>query len=228
MSHRAQAFAELLARPDIRRATDLAHVTKPSVGTGFTALDIELPGGGWPSAALTEILPAHEGIGELRLLGPALAGLSRKGRRLAWIAPPYLPYAPALAAAGIDLSTLLIVRAQSFADTLWATEQCLASAACGAVLLWPQRLQYAELRRLQLAAEGTSALAILFRPPHAASDASPAALRIALSTTSDGLAVKILKRRGAALDRPIVVQIGPPQANVPTTHRPPAGTVTPA
>ena len=50
MSHRAQAFAELLARPDIRRATDLAHVTKPSVGTGFTALDIELPGGGWPSA----------------------------------------------------------------------------------------------------------------------------------------------------------------------------------
>lgn len=223
MSHRAQVLAELLARSDIRRATDLAHVTKPSVSTGFPALDTELPGGGWPSAALTEILPAHEGIGELRLLGPALAELSRKGRRLAWIAPPYLPYAPALVAAGIDLSTLLIVRTQSPVDTLWAAEQCLASSACGAVLLWPQRLKYTELRRLQLAAEGTSALAILFRPPHASSDASPAALRIALSTTNNGLAVKVIKRRGAALDRPIVVQIGPPQVSVSATHRPHAG-----
>lgn len=223
MPHRAQVLAELLARSDIRRATDLAHVTKPSVSTGFPALDTELPGGGWPSAALTEILPAHEGIGELRLLGPALAELSRKGRRLAWIAPPYLPYAPALVAAGIDLSTLLIVRTQSPVDTLWAAEQCLASSACGAVLLWPQRLKYTELRRLQLAAEGTSALAILFRPPHASSDASPAALRIALSTTNNGLAVKVIKRRGAALDRPIVVQIGPPQVSVSATHRPHAG-----
>ena len=223
MSHRAQVLAELLARSDIRRATDLAHVTRPSVSTGFPALDTELPGGGWPSAALTEILPAHEGIGELRLLGPALAELSRKGRRLAWIAPPYLPYAPALVAAGIDLSTLLIVRTQSPVDTLWAAEQCLASSACGAVLLWPQRLKYTELRRLQLAAEGTSTLAILFRPPHASSDASPAALRIALSTTNNGLAVKVIKRRGAALDRPIVVQIGPPQVSVSATHRPHAG-----
>lgn len=223
MSYRAQVLAELLARSDIRRATDLAHVAKPSISTGFPALDIELPGGGWPSAALTEILPAHEGIGELRLLGPALAQLSRKGRRLAWIAPPYLPYAPALVAAGIDLSTLLMVRTQSPIDTLWAAEQCLASSACGAVLLWPQRLKYTELRRLQMAAEGTSALAILFSSPHASSDASPAALRIALSTVNNGLAVKVIKRRGAALDRPIVVQIGPPQASASTTHRPHAG-----
>jgi len=46
------------------------------VSSGFPELDAGLPGGGWPAGALTEILPAHEGIGELRLLGPALAGLS--------------------------------------------------------------------------------------------------------------------------------------------------------
>lgn len=212
MSQRAQKLAQLLARPDIRRANDLAAVLHPGVPTGFAELDAELPGGGWPGGMLTEILPAHEGIGELRLLGPALAALSHRNRRLAWIAPPYLPYAPALAAAGIDLSTLIIVRTGSPADALWAAEQCLNAAACGAVLLWPPRIGYAELRRLQLAADGTGALALLFRPPHAATQSSPAALRLALSTTAGGLAIKILKRRGAALDRPLVVNIAPPHS----------------
>lgn len=209
---RAPTLAELLVRSDIRRATDLARVIQPSVPTGFSALDVQLPGGGWPSGALTEILPAHQGIGELRLLGPALAALSRKGRRLAWIAPPHLPYAPALDAAGIDLSTLLIVRTTKRGDTLWAAEQCLRAAACGAVLLWPQQLKYAELRRLQLAAEGTGALAVLFRPPTAVDQASPAALRLGLATAEGGLAVRILKRRGAALQRPVMVDIDPPTA----------------
>lgn len=219
MSSRAPVLAELLGRSDIRRATDLARVTKPSLPTGFAALDAQLPGGGWPSGALTEILPAHEGIGELRLLGPALAALSRKGRRLAWIAPPHLPYAPALDAAGIDLAKLLLVRTPSLADTLWAAEQCLRSAACGAVLLWPEQLKYTELRRLQLAAEGTGAIAVLFRPPSAAESASPAALRLALNTAEGGLAVRILKRRGAALHRPVVVEIGPPVIKVSPPHQ---------
>ena len=72
-------------------------------------LDAELPGGGWPATALIEILPQHEGIGELRILGHTLARLSNEGRSLAWIAPPHLPYAPALQAAGIDLARLLFL-----------------------------------------------------------------------------------------------------------------------
>ena len=227
MLPRAPVLADLLVRSDIRRATDLARVARPSVPTGFPALDAQLPGGGWPSGALTEILPAHQGIGELRLLGPALAGLSRKGRRLAWIAPPHLPYAPALDAADIDLSTLLIVRTTSLTDTLWAAEQCLRSAACGAVLLWPQQLKYAELRRLQLAADGTDAMAVLFRPPSAADQASPAALRLGLATADGGLAVRILKRRGAALQSPVRVEIGPPTARTPFSA-PLPDTTTPA
>jgi len=171
--------------------------------TGFPALDVELPGGGWPAAALTEILPEHEGIGELRILGPALASLSAHGRWLAWIAPPYLPYAPALQAAGIDLARLLLVKTRSPRETLWAIEQALRSNACGAVLAWPEKIAWPELRRLQLATEGSRALAVLFRPPRAAGEASPAALRLALDTCEGDLAVRILKRRGAVLDRPI-------------------------
>src|SRR3989475_9749650 len=94
------SFAVLLDRPDIWRGDSLSRAGTPTISCGFPGLDAELPGRGWPAGALTEILPAHEGIGELRLLGPALAGLSKRGLRLVWVAPPHPPYAPALAAAG--------------------------------------------------------------------------------------------------------------------------------
>src|SRR5258705_2816563 len=131
------SFAALLDRPDIWRGQGLSRAGAPTLPCGFPGLDAELPGGGWPAGALTEILPAHEGIGELRLLGPALAGLSRRGLRLVWIAPPHLPYPPALAPAGLDIAKLVVVRTASTKGTLWATEQALVSNACGAVLAWP-------------------------------------------------------------------------------------------
>src|SRR5207244_13002027 len=140
------SFATLLDRPDIWRGQVLSRAGAPTLPCGFPGLDAELPGGGWPAGALTEILPAHEGIGELRLLGPALAGLSRRGLRLVWISPPHLPYAPALAAAGIDVANLVIVRTASPKETLWATEQALASNACGAVLAWRSEEHTSELQ----------------------------------------------------------------------------------
>jgi hypothetical protein len=202
-------FSALLDRPDIWRGDSLNRAAGASVvPSGFQELDTGLPGGGWPAGALTEILPAHEGIGELRLLGPALA--SRRGSRLAWIAPPHLPYAPALAAAGIDIAKLVIIRTASHRETLWAAEQALASNACGAVLAWLQNAKYAELRRLQIAAGGGRAPAFLFRPPEAASESSPAALRIALGTSRGGLAVEVFKRRGTPLTCPILLPAMPP------------------
>jgi cell division inhibitor SulA/protein ImuA len=204
------SFSALLDRRDIWRGDSLNRAGAPVVSSGFPALDAGLPGGGWPAGALTEVLPAHEGIGELRLLGPALAGLSRRGLRLAWIAPPHLPYAPALAAAGIDIARLVIVRTASRKETLWATEQALASNACGAVLAWLKGARYAELRRLQIAADGGRAPAFLFRPPETAGEFSPATLRIALGTADGGLVVHLFKRRGTPLAHPILLPAMPP------------------
>jgi len=210
------SISAVLNHPAIWRGDQLGGVATPSLPTGFPALDAELPGGGWPTAALTEILPQHEGIGELRILGHALASLSARGRWLAWIAPPYLPYAPALQAAGIDLARLIVVRTRSPRETLWAAEQALRSNSCGAVLAWPGKITWPELRRLQLAAAGTQALAVLFRPPRIAGEASPAALRLALDTCEGDLAVRVLKRRGAVLGRPIRLHPAP----VVNRHRP--------
>lgn len=199
------ALAAVLTHPAIWRGNALSRVANASVPTGFAALDAQLPGGGWPTAALTEILPQHEGIGELRILGHALAALSAQKRMLVWIAPPHLPYAPALAAAGIDLARLIIITTRSPRETLWAIEQALRSNACGALCAWPGRIKYPELRRLQLAAEGNPVLAVLFRPPQTSAEPSCAALRLALTTWRGELAVRILKRRGAALNAPILL-----------------------
>ena len=208
-THASYLPAELLSHPALWRGSELACVTAPSLPTGFPGLDAELPGGGWPTGKLTEILSAHEGIGELRLLGSALAGLSAAGKRLAWIAPLHRPYAPALAAAGIELAKLIIVRTRTAQETLWAVEQALASHACGAVLAWPGAVKYPELRRLQLAAEGSRTLAVLFRSEKAAVEPSPAPLRIALASAAGGLAVHILKRRGAPLAQPVLLPPSP-------------------
>ncbi|MEK7877392.1 MAG: translesion DNA synthesis-associated protein ImuA, partial [Pseudomonadota bacterium] len=200
------ALAEILAHPAIWRGNRPVAVSLPSLSTGFPVLDAALPGGGWPTAALIEILPQHEGIGELRILGHALSRLTDQGRFLVWIAPPYLPYAPALRSAGIDLARLIIVKTHSPRETLWATEQALRSNACAAVLAWPLTANYAELRRLQIAAEGNPVLAVLFRSPRVARETTPAPLRLSLATAHGELAVRVLKRRGAPLVNPILLR----------------------
>ncbi|MBS0389466.1 MAG: translesion DNA synthesis-associated protein ImuA [Proteobacteria bacterium] len=166
------------------------------VPTGFAQLDAALPGGGWPVGAITELMPEAQGIGELSLLMPALAQLCRAGRYLAWIAPPCLPYPPALVQHGLALERMLLVQAHDARAVLWATEQVLRCPAIGAVLAWPASLDDRRVRRLQLAAEAGGSCGLLYRPPAAAQQHSPAALRLKLSARDDGLHVDIHKARG--------------------------------
>ena len=164
-----------------------------ALSTGFDALDGVLPGGGWPRAALSEILFPADGVGELRLLLPALAALSREGRPIVLIAPPYLPFPAAWITAGVDLRFLQIVQAGE-SDALWAAEQCLRSAACAAVLCWPRHADMATLRRLQLAAETGQTIGFILRPAQSATQASMAAVRIGIETGPAQL--RVLKCRG--------------------------------
>jgi hypothetical protein len=161
--------------------------------TGYAALDAVLPTGGWPASALSEILVAADGSGELQLLWPTLARLADSGERIVLVAPPYIPYPQAWQAAGIDLRWLVMVDA-SARDALWATEQCLRSGSCGAVLCWPKHVDDRALRRLQVAAETGQTLAFACRPAQAAINPSPAALRIAIDVRPQQL--RVLKCRG--------------------------------
>jgi hypothetical protein len=118
-----------------------------------------------------------------------------------------VPYAPALAAAGVRLKRLLVAKPQSAADAWWTAEQALRSGACSAVLAWLRTPDERRMRRLQLGAESGRAWGVLFRSASAAQERSPASLRLRLEASADGLAVHILKRRGGHVSKPLVVQL---------------------
>ena len=204
------SLEKLLENPRVWRGSRRTD-TKTGLASGYPKLDRCLPGGGWPQQALTEILIEQYGIGELRLLMPALARLSAEESYddeqsepgwIAWIAPPFQPYAPALQQSGIDLSRMLIVRPKDDSELLWSAEQALSSGTCAAVLLWPDKLDDQASRRLQLAAEKGHSWAIAFRPLAARQQPSAAALRLELQSTGQGTRVHILKSRGG---RPAVL-----------------------
>ncbi|UXV21983.1 translesion DNA synthesis-associated protein ImuA [Pseudomonas fluorescens] len=161
--------------------------------TGLAALDAVLPSGGWPESALSEILMAKEGVGELQLVLPTLARLSAAGERIVLVAPPYTPYPHAWQNAGVDLRQLSVIQAEE-RDALWAVEQCLRSGSCGAVLCWPRKAGDRALRRLQVAAETGQTLAFAWRSLNEAVNASPAALRLAVEARP--AQVRVLKCRG--------------------------------
>jgi hypothetical protein len=195
----SDALAELLRHPALWRGGGVAG-TPATVSTGFRRLDERLPGGGWPLSTLTELLVASAGVGEIRLLLPALRTLSAaapgEARWIAWLAPPHLPYAPALADAGLDPARMLVIRPRAGLDMLWAMEQALRSGACAAVLGWTGAAGDQALRRLKLAAEEGRSPGFLFRPPSHRDESSPAALRLALAAGDGGLDIEILKSRG--------------------------------
>jgi len=204
------------------RADRLVATQPGAWASGHAALDAQLPGGGWPPRALTELLLPHPGMGELRLLAPALGALQQQQRGLMWFDPPAAPCAWALGALGIDPRQLVIVRSRlqlksparkllPAADVLWALEHALRSGHLGAALAWlPARLPAEALRRLQLAAQAHDGPVFLLRDVQERSRASPAALRLLLAAAGpDRLRVSLLKRRGPPLAGPIELDLLP-------------------
>lgn len=201
--------------PSLWRASQLAHAVTRCVDTGHPALSAQLPGGGWPTATLVDLLLQQPGIGELRLLRPALAAVAR--RRIVLLQPPHPPQALALAALGLAPSQLLWVRSSRNPDALWAAEQILRSGSCGALLFWPGHARGESLRRLHLAAQSGESLFFLLRPLAAAQEASPAPLRLSLRPAAGGIEIGFLKRRGPQRDAPLFLPLAPVLSSLSST-----------
>jgi hypothetical protein len=200
------ALAELLHNPLLWRGDRLARADNV-VASGFPSLDRELPGGGWPKAVLTELLVDAEGIGELSLLLPALKRLTQAGEWIALVAPPHIPYAPALAARGVDPARVIVIEAEEDKHRWWAAEQVLRANSVGALLFWPRTWADQRTRRLQLAAQESQTLAFLFTSTARVAQPSPSPLRIRLSLSGKRLSVDIFKRRGGALSAPLLLDV---------------------
>lgn len=216
-----------LLHPAVWRAQAGGSGSEAGVASGFAALDAELPGGGWPVRALTELLLVQPGLGEIRLLAPLLAALAREGRCAMLFNPPATLNAPALLELGCSPAACIVVQAHALAsrrrrpasvpgtaamaELCWAVEQALRSGQLGAVLAWPGRALRGEaLRRLQLAAQSHEGPAFLLREAAAATQPSPAPLRLLLQPAGpDELALRFFKRRGPAHDQPLTVALTP-------------------
>ncbi|MBL4672014.1 MAG: translesion DNA synthesis-associated protein ImuA [Arenicella sp.] len=168
------------------------------INTGFIDLDRVLAVGGWPLGTTTEIGLADDGIGELRLLLPALRNsLNQSTPHVVWIAPPYLPYSQALIREHINPDNLIVVTPKNIADTLWAAEQILLADNCSALFTWTGKynLSQKETRRLQLAAEKSCTWHVQFRDHRCLQQASAARMRLALDSTPAGkLSVTVNKQ----------------------------------
>lgn len=217
--------------PALWRAHQLGRQREHTCASGFDELDAELPGAGWPHRALTELMLPHPGVGELRLLAPALAAVQREQRPVLLFDPPALPCAWTCQAMGLDLQQLVLVRsrpprpgavasrpglrqrlpvfAAATADLLWTLEQTLASGHAGAVLAWlPASLGSEAMRRLQLAAQAHDGPAFVLRDETARLKPSVAPLRLLLTPMApDGLALRLIKRRGPPLARTLRLEL---------------------
>lgn len=257
---------DLSLHPAVWRASQIGGGAQRVTPSGFATLDAQLPGGGWPHGVLTELLLPQPGMGELRLLAPALAAVARGGEAAApagagvaagqgadharcvmLFDPPAALSAWALAQCGLSSRHWLVVQARSgqgrggpatgptpmawrpetapgvprganrlapllpAADLLWALEQSLKSGHVGAVLAWlPVNLRADALRRLQLAAQSHAGPVFLFRDALARARPSAAPLRLLLQPAGvDGLAVRLLKRRGPLLAQPLRLALPP-------------------
>ncbi|MCK9687318.1 translesion DNA synthesis-associated protein ImuA [Scleromatobacter humisilvae] len=179
------------------RATELGQAATSVVGSGWEALDAELPGGGWPLRSVTEVLATQPSVLEWRLLSPALRSVVAGGGQVVVVGPGRNPHLPGLRHEGLDERQLVWIRAEAPSERMWVTEQLIRSNSAGAIVAWLPQARQEQLRRLQVAALACEGLVFLCRPTAARHEASASPLRVHASVGLDWeLKVNVFKRRG--------------------------------
>jgi protein ImuA len=181
----------------IWRGDALGTPVTTTVGTGFEALDAELPGHGWPCQSLTEVLQVQSSVLEWRLLAPAMHTLVGQGKQIVIVGPPKPPHLPGLKHLGLDERHIVWIQADKPVERLWATEQLIKANAAGMLVSWLPQARQEQIRRLQVCAQSCDGPVILCRPAAAEHEASAAPLRLQARLGIDWeLHVHLLKRKG--------------------------------
>jgi protein ImuA len=193
-------------REQIRRIERRPARREGSVPCGRPEVDSVLPGGGFPSGALSE-LAGGPASGKTAVALSLFAALGPDDL-FAWVDARGELYPPAAAALGVDLRRLLVVRPGAGAEfrpravepdravlaALWAAEALLGSGAFAAVAIDVPAARLARgadqvARRLQAAAEKGGAVGLWLASP-GAGVRIPAAVRLELSAESGRLAAR--------------------------------------
>jgi hypothetical protein len=146
----------------IRQLHQRGHAQPPRCPSGLPPLD-QLLGGGFVTGAVHELVAAGEAAATRSIAFRTAARAAGGHKWILYIDTTDDLYPPALAAVGLPLDRLLIVRAFRYADALWTGEQALRCRAIAAVVLPLRTLDARASRRLQLAAEVGQSLGLLLR-----------------------------------------------------------------
>jgi protein ImuA len=130
--------------------------------TGLRSIDHLLPGRAFPCGSVHEILTG-QGSGLPFFFATVLARAAGSRGAIVWCDPHAHVYPPALAAMGIPLDRVLLLRPKNETEEIWALTESLRSPGVGVTIGSPGRLSRTEARRLQLAAEAGGGVGILLR-----------------------------------------------------------------
>jgi len=133
------------------------------------------PGGAFQFGAVHELLwrPRSVAPGSFALLLAKAA--QTEGGAIVWSDPRRELHPPALAAMGIDLRRLVLLRCANRSEELWTLAECLRCRGVSATVAAIEYLSKIEARRLQLAAERGGGVGVFLRPFNLATNAHYAA-----------------------------------------------------
>jgi protein ImuA len=200
-----------------------------SFATGLKALDALLPGGAWARGVVHEVLweksdarplffagwvarAASAATTSSNAHGTRSVGSDSSNARVVWCDPQKEIYPPALAALGIPLEQLFLLRPKTGEEEIWAIAECLGCRGVGVTVAQPPPLSRVEARRLQLAAERGGGVGILIRPhATAASQHHAAATRWLVrpargERTVQRWTVELIYGHGGLLHKPIYLE----------------------
>ena len=220
-----------LAVPGATKGGMEAEEALAPLPTGLSALDEVLPGGGLPRACVVELSAPH---GLARATSIALAACASaqaearcrgaagtEGAWCAWVDATATLFAPAAAAADVDLTRLLVVRPPLDAGVLARVAVRIAQAGAFAVVVIdttgvPGRAANERLdrwatvvRRLSLAVEKSATTVLLMTDARAARPLPlPVAMRIELERrNANQISVRVGKDRLGRVTSPSVIDI---------------------
>jgi len=154
---------------DISRLRQKLRILERAAGQARAAymfgppkLDLTL-GGGLATGCLHEVIGAAGDGAATGFVAALVAGLADKEGAVLWCLPRADLYGPGLAAAGLDLSRLIVATTERAADCLWAMEEGARSGALAAVVGEVDKLSLTAARRLQLASETGGVTSFLLR-----------------------------------------------------------------
>jgi hypothetical protein len=159
---RVSAARVAALRETLQPRRSSGHCSDEVVSVG-EAIDSILPDGGVRRGTLIEWLSAAPGCGAERLACVVARCVLDAGGEFVVVDCDRTFHPPSIAALGVDLTSVVLLRPPNDRAALWAVDQALRSRAVAVVLWQMERLPGRSYRRLQLSAEEGNVLGFLLR-----------------------------------------------------------------